>query len=74
MKRVIFAMLRTILGKDIAPYVRRHHRLLISALALTALASVFVLIPAYLLKPFTDQVLVDSINRVMAEAEKKRTV
>lgn len=48
-------MLRTILGKDIAPYVRSHHRLLISALALTALASIFVLIPAYLLKPFVDE-------------------
>jgi ATP-binding cassette, subfamily B, bacterial MsbA len=48
-------MLRAILGKDIAHYVKRHHKLLFAALALTALASIFVVIPAYLLKPFVDE-------------------
>jgi subfamily B ATP-binding cassette protein MsbA len=48
-------MLRSILGKDISPYVKRHYRLLIAALALTAMASIFVVIPAYLLKPFVDE-------------------
>jgi len=48
-------MLQSILGKDISPYVRQHRKLLFAALALTAVASIFVVIPAYLLKPFVDE-------------------
>lgn len=48
-------MLRSILGKNISPYVKQHYRLLVAALALTAMASIFVVIPAYLLKPFVDE-------------------
>ncbi len=48
-------MLLFVLGKDITPYVKRHYKLLVVALALTALASIFVVIPAYLLKPFVDE-------------------
>jgi len=48
-------MLRSILGKNISPYVKQHYGLLIAALALTAMASIFVVIPAYLLKPFVDE-------------------
>ncbi len=48
-------MLDLILGKEIASYVKRHRALVICALALTALSSIFVVIPAYLLQPFVDQ-------------------
>jgi len=44
-----------ILGKDISSYVRRHRALVICAIVLTALSSLFVVIPAYLLQPFIDQ-------------------
>jgi subfamily B ATP-binding cassette protein MsbA len=48
-------MLDFILGKDIASYVKRHRNLVICALLLTALSSLFVVIPAYLLQPFVDE-------------------
>lgn len=48
-------MLDFILGKDLARYVKKHRGLVIVALLLTALASLFVVIPAYLLQPFVDE-------------------
>ena len=48
-------MLDYILGASIAPYVKKHYKLLIIALLLTALSSIFVVIPAYILQPFVDE-------------------
>lgn len=48
-------MLDLILGKDIASYVKRHRALVVCALILTAIASLFVVVPAYLLQPFVDE-------------------
>jgi subfamily B ATP-binding cassette protein MsbA len=48
-------MLKRILGKDIAFYVSRHRGLVIFSVVLTAVASLFVVIPAYLLQPFVDE-------------------
>ncbi|RLB91139.1 MAG: ABC transporter ATP-binding protein [Deltaproteobacteria bacterium] len=48
-------MLDFILGKDIASYVKQHRGLMVCALLLTALSSLFVVIPAYLLQPFVDE-------------------
>ncbi|MBK5101894.1 MAG: hypothetical protein JJE15_13015, partial [Desulfobacteraceae bacterium] len=48
-------MLDFILGKDIATYVREHRGLVVIALALTAISTLFVVIPAYLLQPFVDE-------------------
>ncbi|RJR23033.1 MAG: ABC transporter ATP-binding protein [Desulfobacteraceae bacterium] len=48
-------MLEVVLGKDIARYVKRHKGLVFLSLALTACASLLVVIPAYLLKPFVDE-------------------
>ncbi|MBW2114988.1 MAG: ABC transporter ATP-binding protein [Deltaproteobacteria bacterium] len=48
-------MLDFILGKDIASYVKRHRGLVVCAILLTALSSLFVVIPAYLLQPFVDE-------------------
>jgi subfamily B ATP-binding cassette protein MsbA len=48
-------MLTAILGKDIVRYVKRHRGLVFVSLALTAIASLLVVIPAYLLKPFVDE-------------------
>ncbi len=48
-------MLDTILGKDIASYVRGHRALLICALVLAAISSLFVVVPVYLLQPFVDE-------------------
>jgi len=48
-------MLDFILGKDIAAYVKRHRRLVICSLVLTAISSLFVVVPAYLLQPFIDE-------------------
>ncbi len=48
-------MLDRILGREIAAYVRRHRGLLVTAVVLTAVSSLFVVIPAYLLQPFVDQ-------------------
>ncbi len=47
-------MIDRILGKGIATYVKRHRGLVVCALFLTAVASLFVVIPAYLLQPFVD--------------------
>ncbi len=44
-----------ILGKDIASYVKRHRGLVVCSLVLTAISSLFVVIPAYLLQPFVDE-------------------
>jgi len=48
-------MLDFILGKDIASYVKRHRGLVICSIILTAVSSLFVVIPAYLLQPFIDE-------------------
>ncbi len=48
-------MLDTILGKDIASYVRGYRALLICALLLAAVSSLFVVVPVYLLQPFVDE-------------------
>ena len=48
-------MLEFILGKDIVGYVRRHKGLVVLSLVLTAISSILVVIPAYLLKPFVDE-------------------
>lgn len=48
-------MLEWILGKDIAHYVREHKGLVAAAIALTAVSSLFVVVPAYLLQPFVDE-------------------
>jgi subfamily B ATP-binding cassette protein MsbA len=48
-------MLERILGKDIASYVKEHRGFLVCAIILTAISSLFVIIPAYLLQPFIDE-------------------
>lgn len=48
-------MLDVILGKEIAFYVREHKPLLFTAIALTILASLLTVVPAYLIQPFVDQ-------------------
>ncbi len=48
-------MLDRILGKEIAHYVKAHRGMVILALALTALSTLFVVVPAYLLQPFVDE-------------------
>ena len=48
-------MLDSILGKDLARYVRAHRGLLIVSMVLTACSALFVVIPAYLLQPFIDE-------------------
>ena len=48
-------MLDTILGKDIASYVRGHRALVVCALILAAISSLFVVVPVYLLQPFVDE-------------------
>jgi subfamily B ATP-binding cassette protein MsbA len=48
-------MLERILGKDIASYVKDHRSFLVCAIILTAISSLFVVVPAYLLQPFIDE-------------------
>ncbi len=48
-------MLDLILGKNIASYIRRHRGLVFCSIVLTAVSSLFVVIPAYLLQPFVDE-------------------
>ena len=48
-------MFKKILGKDIAGYVKPHKRLIILAITLTALSSLLVIVPVYLLQPFVDE-------------------
>ncbi|MDZ7698269.1 MAG: ABC transporter ATP-binding protein [Deltaproteobacteria bacterium] len=48
-------MLDVILGKEIASYVKRHRGLVFLSIVLTAVASLFVVVPAYLLQPFVDE-------------------
>ena len=48
-------MLDFILGKDIASYIKRHRGLMVCSIVLTAVSSLFVVIPAYLLQPFIDE-------------------
>lgn len=43
-----------ILGKEITKYVKGHTALVIGTLIFTSLASLFAIVPAYLLKPFVD--------------------
>ena len=48
-------MLDIILGKDIAFYVKSHKGLVAITIILTAVSSIFVVVPAYLLQPFIDE-------------------
>jgi subfamily B ATP-binding cassette protein MsbA len=48
-------MLKYILGKDLARYVKAHRALLIAALVLTGLSALFMVIPVYLIQPFIDE-------------------
>ena len=48
-------MLDRILGKEIALYIKRHRSLIIISLCLTGISSLFLIIPAYLIKPFVDE-------------------
>ena len=48
-------MLDYILGKDIAYYAKAHRHLVIWAIVFTAISSLFVVVPAYLLQPFIDE-------------------
>lgn len=48
-------MLERILGKDIASHVKDHRGFLVCAIILTAISSLFVVVPAYLLQPFIDE-------------------
>jgi len=48
-------MLKKILGKDIADYISPHKRLIMLAIILTALSSLLIIIPVYLLQPFVDE-------------------
>ncbi len=50
-----YLMLDSILGKEIASYVKRHKMLVIIAIVLTTVSSVFALVPAILLQPFVDE-------------------
>ncbi|EFK09954.1 ABC transporter, ATP-binding protein [delta proteobacterium NaphS2] len=48
-------MFNLILGEDIAAYLKRHRGMVICALVLMAVSSLFILVPAYLLQPFIDE-------------------
>ncbi len=48
-------MLEYILGKEIASYVRPHKKMIFYSILFAILASLFVVIPAYLLQPFIDE-------------------
>lgn len=48
-------MLDYFLGKDIAFYTKAHRRLVVWAIVFTAISSLFVVVPAYLLQPFIDE-------------------
>ncbi|RLB09447.1 MAG: ABC transporter ATP-binding protein [Deltaproteobacteria bacterium] len=48
-------MLEYILGKEIASYVRPHKKMIFYSILCATLASLFVVIPAYLLQPFIDE-------------------
>ncbi|MBW1870089.1 MAG: ABC transporter ATP-binding protein [Deltaproteobacteria bacterium] len=48
-------MLDRIIGKEIASYIMRHRGMVICALVLMAISSLFVVVPAFLLQPFIDE-------------------
>ncbi|RPI76602.1 MAG: ABC transporter ATP-binding protein [Desulfobacteraceae bacterium] len=48
-------MLKRILGKEIAHYVRANRRLVVLALVLITISSLFAIIPVALIKPFIDE-------------------
>ena len=48
-------MLEYIIGKEIAVYINRHRGMVICALVLMAISSLFVVVPAFLLQPFIDE-------------------
>jgi len=48
-------MLDFILGKDISSYVTRHRGLVVCSLVLTAVSSLFTVVPVFLLQPFVDE-------------------
>jgi ATP-binding cassette, subfamily B, bacterial MsbA len=51
-------MLDSILGKDIAGYVKKHRFLIICAMSLIIVSSIFALLPLYFIKTFVDECLV----------------
>lgn len=53
--RIFSHMLDSILGKEIAFYVKQHSGLVILSMALAAVSSLFVVVPAALIKPFVDE-------------------
>jgi subfamily B ATP-binding cassette protein MsbA len=57
-------VLHLILGKEIRRHVKLYYPLVIWAIVLTAISSLFVIIPAYLLKPFVDQGMTASAELV----------
>jgi subfamily B ATP-binding cassette protein MsbA len=57
-------MIEKILGKDIALYIKGQRFLIAVAIALTALAAIFTVIPAYLLQPFIDEGMKSSSDPV----------
>ena len=48
-------ILELILGKEIASYIAKHSRLVILSMILAAVSSLFVVVPAVLIKPFIDE-------------------
>jgi len=48
-------VLDIILGKDIAYYIKPHRRMLIYSILFAVAASLFVVVPAYLIQPFIDE-------------------
>jgi len=52
---IISHILDSILGKEIAFYVKQHSGLVILSMALAAVSSLFVVVPAALIKPFVDE-------------------
>ena len=57
-------MIEKILGKDIYRYIKAYKGLIFLSLLLTAFASVSVVVPAYLLKPFIDKGMISEEDKV----------
>ncbi|MFN3535312.1 MAG: ABC transporter transmembrane domain-containing protein, partial [Desulfatiglandales bacterium] len=56
-----------ILGKEIAGYLKGHRSLIIGAVLFTSIASLFAIVPAYLLKPFVDLGMVADADKLTWE-------
>ena len=57
-------MIERILGKDIYRYIKAYKGLIFLSILLTAFASVSVVVPAYLLKPFIDKGMISDEDKV----------